>query len=127
MAAGDVKGDEAVILAVTAGIAIVKGDLVHLESDGYWDPTTTDDIGKFGVAIEAASGAAETVRVVIWGPVEVDCSGNVSKGALGQPGLTGQVATQSFTNDSSGNTIAGTFMESGTDLGTATFWVGLVA
>ena len=126
MAAGDIKNlEDARIIEVTAGTAVVKGDLVHIESDGKWDPCTTDDIGKFGVAIEASTGDTVTFRAIIWGEVEVDCSGAVVKGALGCAGTNGQVKVQSYT-DASYNYNAGTFMEAAADQGTATFFVGLV-
>lgn len=126
MAAGDIKGEEAVCLYLTSGSAIAKGDLLNIDSDGFWDPTTTGDIGKFAVACEAATGAAEEIRCVIWGRVEVDCSGAVVEGALGKPGTLGTVAVQAYTEDSSGNSNCGTFMEAAADAGVATLWVGLV-
>ena len=133
MTSGDIKNlEDCRIMEVTCGATVAKGDLVHLESDGYWDPCTTDDLGPFGVAIEAAAtGETSTFRMVKWGEVEVDCSGAVVKGALGRPGTSGTVKVQAYTSDNSGNIdagnkIAGTFMESAADLGTATFFVGLV-
>ena len=127
MAAGDIKNlEDARIIEVTCGATVAKGDLVHIESDGFWDPCTTGDLGKFGVAIEAAAtGETSTFRVVIFGEVEVDCSGAVVKGALGIPGTGGQVKVQSY-SDASNNYSAGTFMEAAADQGTATFFVGLV-
>ena len=127
MTAGDVKGDEMEIWELTAGSAIAKGGLVHIESDGYWDPCTTGSLGKFAVAIEAADGAASLFRAVVKGKVEVDCSGNVAKGARGIAGTLGTVASQLFTDESGNNVYAaGTFTEAGTDAGTATFFVGLI-
>ena len=123
MAAGDVKG-EIVAIEVQSGAAVVKGDCVHLESDGYWDPTDVDDQGSFGIAITACDESAN-FTCVIWGPVEVDCSGNAPKGSLGIASGLGKIKVQSYT-DYSGNYAVGKFTEAGTNASTATLFVGLV-
>jgi len=73
MAAGDIK-DPAIniCIKVTAGAAVAKGDLVHIEADdGKWDPTADQDLGKFGVAMEAAAADGDSFMCCVYGPVEV--------------------------------------------------------
>ncbi len=75
MAAGDIKSDNAEIVYVTAGTAVTKGQVVHLETDGKWDPIVHNDIGPFGVAIEAATGDTVEFAMVKSGRVEVEYAG----------------------------------------------------
>ena len=54
----------------TSGAAIAAGELVSMQDDGYIDPsdaTATDEV--VGVAIQAATAAAERIDVVTLGPV----------------------------------------------------------
>ena len=82
MAARVIKGPEAIVISVTAGAAVTKGQLVHLEADGKWDPTVDTDTGKFGVACEAASGDTVAFLCCIYGRVEVTASAaTIAKGA----------------------------------------------
>ncbi len=126
MAIGDLKGDECVVIEVTAGATITKGQVVHLETDdGYWDPVVDTDVGKFGVAIEAITSAAAG-RVCIWGRVEVTATAAaIVKGARVMAGTTGLVAQDDFTGDGSDECV-GTAMEAFGSSGSATVWVGLV-
>ncbi len=125
MAIGDIKGDGAVVIVVTAGATITKGQVVHLEADdGYWDPAVDTDKGKFGVAIEAiASGS--TGGVVIWGRVEVTATAAaIAKGARVMAGNTGLVAKDDFVVGV--DECVGTAMEAFGSSGSATIFVGLV-
>lgn len=123
MAAGDIKGEEAVVKELTAGAEVTKGQLVHLEADGKWDPTADGDTGKFAVAIEAASAADETFRAVVWGRVEVTATASaISDGALLMAGASGAVAAADFTNPGE---VAGAAMEAFASSGTGTMWVGI--
>ena len=82
MAAGDIKDESAIVISVTAGAAVTKGQLVRLESDGKWDPTAVTDAGKFGVACEAASGDTVAFKCCVYGPVEVTATAAaIAKGA----------------------------------------------
>lgn len=83
MAAGDIKDPEKnIVLKVTAGATVTKGQLVHLESDGKWDPSATGDTGKFGVAMTGGADT-ESIYVCVWGPVEVTATAAaIAKGAL---------------------------------------------
>ena len=126
MAAGDVKG-EIIAIEVQSGAAVVKGDCVHLESDGYWDPTDVDDLGSYGIALTACDESANFMCCV-WGQVEVDCSGNIPKGALGVASGLGQIRVQTYASgaDASNNLVVGKFTEAGTGSSTATLFIGLV-
>jgi hypothetical protein len=123
MAIGDLKGDECVVIEGTAGTTITKGQTVHLESDGFWDPVVDTDTGKFGVAIEDAASAA-AVRVCIWGRVETTAWGAaVKKGAVCMAATTGYVITTD--NGATGENV-GTAMTAFDSSGVGTLWVGLV-
>lgn len=124
MAAGDIKSERAVVVELTAGIAVAKGQVVHLESDGYWDPAILTDTGKFAVAIEAAAGAGSVFRAVIWGPVEVTATAAViPKGAQVMAGSAGLVVLSDW--GVYGETL-GTAMEAFGSGGVQTVWIGLI-
>ena len=123
MAVGDIKGPEAVVMELTAGEAITKGDLVHLETDGKFDIGADTDTGKFAVAIEAASGDAVTFRAVVWGRVEVTSENTTVKAEVMMAGATGQVTP---TDHGAIGENCGTSMEACASAGTTTLWVGLV-
>jgi len=127
MASGDMKG-ECIVLEVTSGIAIVKGDVVHIESDGFWDPVTTADCGKFGVALDAAAGAAELVRVVVKGPVEVKATAAaIAKGALVIAGTTGFVVDAGTISETTvAYTVVGTALTAFGSSGQGTIYVGVM-
>lgn len=125
MAAGDVKGEEAFIKKLTAGAAITKGQVVHLEADGKWDPVVDTDTGKFAVAIEAASGDTVEFRAVMWGRVEVTATAaTIAEGSLVMAGTTGLVAAADLVAQ---DEVLGTAMEAFASGGTQTVWVGLIA
>ena len=124
MAAGDVKDERAVILELTAGEAVAKGQVVHLEADHKYDPCAASDKGKFAVAIEAAAADGDTFRAVIWGAVEVTATAAaIDKGAIVMADTAGAVTetdwVASFEN-------VGTAMEAFASGGVQTIWVGLV-
>lgn len=128
MAVGDIKGDNAIIITVTSGVAIAIGDVCHIEADGYWDVCTTGDTGKFGVALDAASGAAENIRMLIFGEVEVKATAAViAKGAYVIAGTTGYVVDAGTISETTVmGTIVGTAMEAFESGGLGTIFVGLV-
>ena len=124
MAVGDLKGSENVVIKVTSGAAVVKGEVVHIESDTYWDPVVDTDTGKFGVALDAASGAAEDIRVCIWGRVDVTADiGTIAEAEVVMAATTGKVAA---TDHGAIGENVGTAMEAFDSSGTGTIWVGLV-
>lgn len=147
MTAGDIKGPEAVVQVLTAGAAVTKGDVVHFESDGKWDPVTAGDKGKFAVAIEAASADGVEFRAVVWGRVEVTASAatiaawqNVIAAATGVIAKAADMATLDAPASYVEATVqteldkiqdprlfVGTVTEAFQSGGTGTLWVGLVA
>jgi hypothetical protein len=125
MAIGDLKGDECIVVTGTCGVTLTKGQVVHLESDGFWDSVVDTDTGKFGVAIEAAAtGETSEVRVCIWGPVETTAWGAAIKaGAVAMAATTGCVITTD--NGAVGENV-GTAMTAFDSSGVGTLFVGLV-
>ena len=125
MAAGDVKGDNFYAKKMTAGAAITKGQVVHFESDGKWDPVVDTDTGKFGVALEAASGDTVEFNCLLWGMVEVTAiAATIAQGQLVMAGTTGKVALADFVAQ---DEVLGTAMEAFGSGGTQTIWLGLLS
>lgn len=123
MAIGDLKGEECLVIDGTAGATVTKGQTVHLEADGYWDPVAASDTGKFGVAIEGGA-ITESIRVCIWGRVETTAwGGAVKAGAVCMPASTGYVITTD--NGAIGENV-GTAMTAFDSSGVGTLFVGLV-
>lgn len=124
MAAGDLKGDNCIVIEVTAGAAVAKGDLVHIEADQKWDPTADADVGKFGVANTAAAADGDTFMCVIWGPVEVaTTAAAIGKGQYVEADAK-KVKVAAMTNYGE---VVGTAMESvGAAGGTITIFVGMM-
>jgi hypothetical protein len=126
MAAGDIKGDQPEIITVTYGATVAIGDVVHIESDGKWDPVTSGDTGKFGVAIDAG-GDTETGRVLILGRVEVanGSTTTIPKGATVMPYTAGTVMLATAPATTSIVGVAGTAMEAIAGSTTGTIYLGL--
>lgn len=127
MTAGDLKG-ECQVIKVEAGTTVAVGDVVHIESDNYFDPVGDTDVGKFGVALDAATTEGDDIRIVIWGPVEVTADGAIAKGEVVMPPTAGGTAGRVIATDHGavGENI-GTAMEAASAAGsTLTIWVGLV-
>jgi hypothetical protein len=123
MAAGDLKGEECVVITVTAGATVTKGQVVHLEADGKWDPGADGDTGKFGVALTAGDDT-ETISICIWGRAEVTATAaTIAKGATVMAGASGAVLASDYV--AIGENV-GTAMEAFSASGTGTIWVGLV-
>lgn len=127
MAAGDIKGPEAIVVELTAGEAVAVGQVVHFETaDDLYDPVVDNDVGKFAVAVTAASGSGVKFRAVVWGPVEV----TATAAAIGafecvMAGSTGLVTAEDWLVDV-GITTVGTAMEAFASGATQTIWVGMV-
>lgn len=127
MAIGDLKGSECVVIDGTSGAAITIGQVVHIEDDGFWDPVVDNDLGKFGVAIDAASGAGEAIRICIWGRVDVTAiAATIDDGYLVMAGSTGDVAEADWASGVDTSSICGTAMTAFVSGGTGTIWVGMV-
>ena len=127
MTAGDLKG-ACTVIEVDAGGVVTKGDVVHVEDDGYWDPVVDTDVGKFGVAIDTAAAEGDDIRVVIWGPVEVTAAAAIPKGAVVMAPTAGDTTGRVIKTDHGaiGENV-GTAMEAAAAAAaTLTVWVGLV-
>jgi hypothetical protein len=72
----------AVIRRGTSGAAIAAGEIVEMQSDGYFDPADASAAvtGLLGIAIQAASAAGEVIDIVTHGPVK--CLTGATPGAL---------------------------------------------
>lgn len=72
----------AIVRRGTAGVAIAAGEIVELQSDGYWDPAIATGvvIRKVGIALQAAAAAGVVVDIVVHGPVK--CLTGASPGAI---------------------------------------------
>ncbi len=126
MAAGDVKGDNAIIIKLVAGAAVAKGQLVDMQlGDTYFDPSADTATGKFAVAIEAAAAATNEFRAVIFGEVEVTATAaTIPVGAIVIAGGSGLIKVADTPATVSEN--VGTAMEAFASDGTGTIFVGLV-
>ena len=147
MAIGDIKGPEAIVMKLTAGAAVTKGQVVHLEpDDGKWDPVVGGDSGKFAVAIEAAAAEDDEFRAVVWGRVEVTATAatiaeleNVIAGSTGKvvkavvmtvldaPASYGEANMQTELDKILNTRLTvGTTMEAFGSAGSGTIFVGMV-
>jgi len=83
----------AILRRGTCGTTVAAGELVTLQSDGYWDPTDTQT-AQLTVAVAIQGGVAgDEIDLVTHGPVE--CLTGATPGALiygsdtaGEPSLT---------------------------------------
>ena len=122
MAAGDLKGEEAITIEVTLGDTVAKGNVIHLETDGYWDPGAMADTGNKAVALKAGV-VTDKILAVIWGRVEVindDATALIIGDTVGA-GTAGDVSA----NITAGQAFA-TAMEAIAADAKGTIWVGLV-
>ncbi len=121
MAAGDLKGEEAIAIEVTLGDTVTKGQVIHLETDGYWDPGALADTGNKAVALKGGV-VTDEIMAVVWGRVEVIADDTVIKeGATVGAGAAGDVSS----NVTAGQAFA-TAMEAFAANAKGTIWVGLV-
>jgi hypothetical protein len=124
MAAGDLMGPECIVIKVAAGGAVKVGELVHIESDGYWDKTADADTGKFGVALDAAAAEGDPIRVCIYGRVRVATSAAAINAGDYVEADAGKVKAAALTNYGE---VVGTAMTSvGAAGGEITVFVGLM-
>jgi len=129
MASGDLKrGEHEVITAMCGASAVAKGDVVHFkDSDGLWYTTTTNDLGKFGVALDASAGST-SIRICIFGRVEVKATAAaIAKGGYVIAGTTGFVVDAGTISETTVyGTIVGTAVTAFTSGGQGTIFVGLM-
>jgi len=61
----------------TLGATTVAGELVTLQSDGYWDPAiATGVVTNCGIAVQGGA-AGEAVDIVVFGPIECTTGGAI--------------------------------------------------
>jgi len=127
MAAGDIKDERVVVLTLTAGAAVAKGQVVNLQTDHKYDPCGVGGKGKFAVAIEAAAAEDDEFKAVIWGPVEVTATAHtIAKGAIVMAEATGTVKETDWAAGIVTAEHVGTAMEAFGSGETQTIWIGLV-
>lgn len=120
MAAGDIKGEEAICIEVTPTEAMAKGNVLHWEAADSWKVGALADTGPKGVAVDAS--ANDKVLICIWGRVEVTADDTtIDKGQRVGAGAAGDVSA----NTTAGQMFA-TAMEDFAANGNGTIWVGLV-
>lgn len=127
MASGDLKGEECIVIEVTAGASNTIGDLVHWEqADGKWDKTADADYGKFGVALDTAADT-EKMRVCIWGPVEVTATAAaIAKGAYVIADAGTVKESPALAETTVYGTIVGVAMTAFTSGGQGIVWIGMM-
>ena len=133
MAAGDLKSDDCVVITGVISAATTKGEvMVKTQGVTTWAPATDGSKGKFGVALEAGPLGSETIRICIWGPVEVGSTAvAIPKGVYVIPtgaGLVAEGLTQSILETTIIDTICGVAMTAGAAAGGAgmVIWVGMM-
>lgn len=71
-------GRNAIVEQGIVGAAIVAGEAVSLQTDGYWDPAIATGVVK-NVGIAVQSGAVgDTIDIVMHGPIECVTGGTPS-------------------------------------------------
>jgi len=122
MAAGDIKGDEAVVMMITPGETIAKGQVVDVSANGTFKVAVDTDVGKFAVAIEAMTSGTDA-RAVVWGRVEVTATAAIIyAGQVVMAATGGKVIKSDYGAAGEGIGIA---MEDIGSAETGTIWVGL--
>lgn len=117
------KGEHHIVKKLTAGAAVAKGQLVHLEADGKWDPVAADDVGPFAVALEAASADTVQFRACVYGEVEVTASA-AAIGLCAWVEAGGAGIVRAAAHGAVGE-VAGMAMEAFASGGTQTIFVGI--
>jgi hypothetical protein len=124
MAAGDIKGEEAITMELLSTGGITKGQLEHCESDGHWEVCTTGDLGPFAVACETALTGVYH-RAVVWGRVEVTLEG-ASDAVPGRAMIPSTTGTLKVADATTTGLVAGLACETTTTTGDLfTLFVGI--
>lgn len=126
MTAGDIKDGNPEITTVTLGATTTVGQVVHIESDGKWDPVAENDTGKFGVALDAGDDT-ESARVLYFGKVEVTNGSTtaIPKLATVMPYTAGTVMLATAPATTAVVAVVGTATEAIAGSGTGTVFIGL--
>lgn len=122
MAVGDIKGDEAVVVQVTPGENITKGQVIDCSANGSYFISADTSVGKFAVAIENMVSGTDG-EAVIWGRVEVLTTAAIYAGQNAEADAAGTVKVAAY---GAIGEVVGTLPD---DIGSAavgTIWVGLM-
>lgn len=124
---GILMGPECVVIKAAAGGAVAVQDIVHIEADGYWDKTASGDVGKFGVALDAAAAEGDIIRICIWGRCKVKASAAaIAKGEylIADAGVVKKAGTIDATTLV--GALVGTAVEAFAASGESIAWIGMV-
>jgi len=122
MAAGDIKGDEAVVIMVTPGETVAKGQVIDASANGSFYIADDSGNGKFAVAIEAMTSGTDA-RAVVWGRVEVTAtSAAIHAGQAVMAASGGKVILADY---GYADEQVGMAMEAIESAKTGTVWIGL--
>jgi len=122
MAAGDIKGDEAVVIMITPGETIAKGQVLDASANGSFYIADDSGNGKFAVAIEAMTAGTDA-RAVVWGRVEVTATAAaIYAGQAVMAASAGKVVLADY---GYADEQVGMAMEDIASSGTGTAWIGL--
>ena len=124
MAAGDLKGEEAIVIMVTPMVNVAKGQVIECSANGEFIIGTTGAFGKAAVAVEALTAATDGLAC-IWGRVEVAATAaTIFAGQAVMYGAAGEVAIDDEPDTRPER--VGTAMEDFASEGNGTIWLGLV-
>ena len=124
MVAGDLKGEEAIVIMVTPMVDIAKGLVGECSANGQFIVGAEGAFGKACVAVEALTAGTDGLAC-IWGRVEVAATAAaIYAGQAVMYGATGEVAIDDEP-DTRPERI-GTAMEDFESEGNGTIWLGLV-
>jgi len=122
MAAGDIKGDEAVVMMITPGETVTKGQVLDSSANGKFFVAADAGKGKFAVAIEAMVADTDA-RAVVWGRVEVTATAAAIYAGQGVMAATSGAVVLS--DNAVFGEVVGTAMEDIGSAETGTVWIGL--
>lgn len=72
--------DGAIVRRGTLGATTVAGEIVEMQTDGYWDPAVATGVVMNGAIAVQGGAAADVVDLVVFGPVK--CLTGATPGAI---------------------------------------------
>ena len=124
MAAGDLKGEEAIVIMITPMVNATKGQVMECSANGQFIIGTTGAFGKAVVATQAMVAGTDNLAC-IWGRVEVAATAAaIYAGQAVMYGAAGEVAIDDEPDTRPER--VGTAMEDFESNGNGTIWLGLV-
>ncbi len=122
MAVGDLKGDEAVVIMVTPGENITKGQVIDISANGSYFISADTSVGKFAVATESMVSGTDG-KAVIWGRVEVLTTAAIYAGQNAEADAAGTVKVAAY---GAIGEVVGTLPDDIDSAVVGTIWVGLM-